>query len=148
MNLVVQPIALADANRFVVAHHHHSRHVVGHLWSVGLWSGLLELRGVAIVGRPVARALDDGLTVEVTRLATDGVRNGCSALYAACRREACRRGFQRVVTYTLASESGSSLRGAGWTPVARVRGRDWDTPARRRHRRTSTPDRIRWEAPR
>ena len=106
--------------------------------------GPLDLRGVAIVGRPVARHLDDGHTVEVTRLATDGTRNACSQLYAACRREARRRGYRRLVTYTLAAESGASLRAAGWTPVATTKGRQWDTPTRRRRQR-STPDRIRWE---
>ena len=144
--MTIEPIALSLANSFVAAWHRHSRPVVGHLWSLGLWADVLDLRGVAIVGRPVARALDDGMTVEITRLATDGTRNACSALYGACCREARRRGYRRVVTYTLATESGASLRASGFRPSAHVKGRQWDTPARRRFHRP-TPDRIRWEKP-
>ena len=142
--MTIEPIPLATANRFIRAHHRHSKPVVGHLWSLGLWAGVLDLRGVVIVGRPVARALDDGHTVEVTRLATDGTRNACSRLYGAACREARRRGYQRVITYTLATETGASVRASGFTQAATVRGRQWDTPSRRRARRTA-PDRIRWQ---
>lgn len=80
MSATIQPVALGTANRFVRAYHRHSRPVIGHLFSLGLFGDDLTLHGVAIVGRPVARALDDGRTVEVTRLATDGTRNACSRL--------------------------------------------------------------------
>lgn len=143
--MTVDHVHMDAANRFVAAHHRHSGPVVGHLWSLGLWAGPLDLRGVVIVGRPVARALDDGHTVEVTRLATDGTRNACSMLYGAACRDAKRRGYQRVVTYTLATETGASLRAAGFAPVAHVRGRPWDTPSRRRTTARPTPDRTRWE---
>ena len=141
---MIEPIRLADAQAFVIAHHRHAGPVTGHLWSLGLWAGPLDLRGVAIVGRPVARHLDDGHTVEITRLATDGTRNACSQLYAACRREARRRGYTRIITYTLTSEPGASLRASGFTRTAFTPGRQWDTPTRRRRRR-ATPDRWRWE---
>ena len=144
MRLTIQPISLAMANAYVLSHHRHSRPVVGHLYSLGAFADLLDLRGVAVVGRPVARALDDGASVEVTRVATDGTRNACSMLYGAACREARRRGFARVVTYTLATEAGASVRASGFTRVADVRGRQWDTPSRRRALRPS-PDRIRWE---
>ena len=140
----VQPVSLATANTFVHAWHRHSRPVVGHLFSLGLFGDDLALHGVAIVGRPVARALDDGATVEITRLATDGTRNACSALYGAACREARSRGFRRVITYTLASETGASLKAAGFIMTGRVRGRQWDTPRRPRKLR-DTPDRNRWE---
>ena len=139
----VQPVALSTANRFVWAWHRHSKPVIGHLWSLGLFGDDLALHGVAITGRPVARALQDGLTVEITRLATDGTRNACSRLYAASCREARRRGYRRVVTYTLATETGASVRASGFAEAAHVRGRQWDTPSRHRTRR-QTPDRIRW----
>ena len=142
--LRVQPIALRDANQFIAAHHRHARPVIAHKWSIGLWAGLLDLRGVAIVARPVSRALDDGQTVEVSRLATDGTRNACSMLYAAACREARRRGYQRVITYTLATETGASLKASGFRAVAHVKGRQWDNPSRRRKWR-ETPDRTRWE---
>ena len=146
MTLDVTLARLALANEFVAAHHRHSRPDVGCLFALAAWAGPLDLRGVAIVGRPKARGLDDGRTVEVTRVATDGTRNECSALYGACCREARRRGYRRVVTYTLATESGASLRASGFRPSAHVKGRQWDTPARRRFHRP-TPDRIRWEKP-
>ena len=142
--MIVQPVRLSTATRFVHAWHRHSRQVVGHRFSLGLFDGDLTLRGVVIVGRPVARGLDDGRTVEVTRLATDGTRNACSMLYGAACRESRRRGFARVVTYTLRSEGGASLRASGFTAVATVRGRQWDAPTRRRAPRV-VADRVRWE---
>lgn len=42
--------------------------------------------GVAIAGQPIARKLDDGLTIEVRRLCTDGTKDACSKLYGACAR--------------------------------------------------------------
>ncbi len=143
--MTIEPISLAAANSFVVAWHRHSGQVIGHLWSHGLFGADLTLHGVAIVGRPVARALDDGATVEVTRLATDGTRNACSRLYAAAVREARRRGYRRVVTYTLATETGASVRAAGFSRTAAVPGREWTTPTRPRRLRRHNPDRIRWE---
>lgn len=140
----VQPVALATANAFVHAWHRHSRPVVGHRFSLGLFDANLQLRGVAIIGRPVARHADDGATVEITRLATDGTRNACSMLYGAACREARAKGFLRVITYTLAAESGASVKAAGFVLAATVKGRQWDAPSRpRRHR--ETPDRHRWE---
>lgn len=144
MTATVQPVSLATARAFVHCYHRHSKPPVGHIYSLGLFGDDLALHGVAIAGRPVARALDDGATVEITRLATDGTRNACSRLYGAACREARRRQFRRVVTYTLASETGASLRASGFTRAAEVRGRQWDTPSRRRPRR-ETPPRVRWE---
>ena len=73
-----------------------------------------QLVGVAIVGRPVAPRLDDGLTAEITRVCTDGTRNACSLLYGACRKAAKALGYVRIFTYTLPEEGGSSLRAAGF----------------------------------
>ena len=73
-----------------------------------------KLVGVAMVGRPVARKLCDGITAEVVRVCTDGTRNACSILYAACARAAKSLGYHRILTYTLESEPGVSLRAAGW----------------------------------
>jgi len=129
----VVPLTLAEANQMVTAHHRHHRPVVGHRFSIGVQSdGVLV--GAAIVGRPVARMLDNGATAEVTRCVTDGTPNACSMLYAACWRAWRAMGGHRLITYTLATESGASLRAAGWKvlyeTVARPNG--WDTPSRRR----------------
>lgn len=102
---------------------------------------------MAVVGRPVARHNDDDWTAEVTRLAVvDGQPNACSLLYGAAWR-ACRAlGYRRLITYTLSTEPGTSLRAAGWRVVGEVRGRSWDTPTRPRVDRHPTQDKLRWEA--
>lgn len=130
--LAVVPCELAEANAFVKAHHRHHRPVVGHKFSIAIADDLAEIRGVAIVGRPVARNLDDGLTLEVTRCCTDGVPNGCSMLYAACWRAAKAMGYERLGTYILASETGTSLRAAGWSEVGRTSGGSWSRGERPR----------------
>jgi hypothetical protein len=112
MTLRVVPVTHAEANDFVRRHHRHHRPTPGAIFCVGVADD--TLRGVAIVGRPVARKLDDGRTVEINRVATDGARNACSMLLGACRRVAKAMGFARVLTYTLPSEGGASLRAAGF----------------------------------
>lgn len=74
--------------------------------------------GVVIAGHPVARRLDDGRTLELVRLTTEGSRNACSRLYGAACRAAFAMGYRRVITYTLESESGTSLRASGFRPEA------------------------------
>jgi hypothetical protein len=115
-------------------------------FALGVADGEL-LVGVATAGRPVARHLDDGLTLEVTRTCTDGRRNANSALYGAAWRVARAMGYHRLITYTQHGETGASLRAAGLTPTAVLRPRPgWDSP--RRPRTTHGVDhvrRVRWE---
>lgn len=113
MSLRVIPMRHADANEFVRLRHRHNRPTVGAIFCVGVASGG-DTVGVAIVGRPVARRLDDGKTVEILRVCTDGTRNACSILYVACRKAARALGYSRIVTYTLPHEGGGSLRAAGF----------------------------------
>lgn len=145
--LQIVPMELADANRFVAEHHRHHAPVVGHKFSLGVCDQGGDLRGVAIVGRPVARRLDGGWTLEVTRVATDGCPNACSALYSAAWRAARALGYRRLVTYTLASEPGTSLRAAGWRSIGESPGRSWSVASRPRVDRQATlgPKTI-WEA--
>ncbi len=143
--LVIVPMELVDANAFVARHHRHSRPVRGHKFSIGVADANGTVAGVAIVGRPVSRGLDDGWTLEITRVATDGTRNACSLLEGAACRAAFAIGYRRVVTYTRKSETGASLRGAGFRQVAEVRARDWSTPSRPRVRRGTLEDKWRWE---
>jgi hypothetical protein len=91
-----------------------------------------ELRGVAIVGRPVARKLDNGWTLEVNRVCTDGARNACSMLYGAAWRAAKALGFRRLITYTLPEEGGASLRATGWRLLGERGGGNWNVPTRPR----------------
>ena len=125
--LALLPITLADANAFVQQHHRHHPPVVGHKFSLAAAKGG-QVVGVAIIGRPVSRVRDDGLTLEVTRLCTDGSRNACSFLYGAAARAAFALGYRRIGTYTLPSEGGASLRAAGW----QLAGGSWSRPARHR----------------
>lgn len=145
MSLRIVPCDFDEACAFVARHHRHHRPPAGAKFAIAAADGAGAVVGVAIVGRPVARGLDDGLTLEVTRVATDGTRNACSTLYGACRRAAFALGYRRLVTYTLATEPGSSLRGAGWKVVGEVRGRSWDCPSRPRVDKHPTQAKLRWE---
>jgi hypothetical protein len=138
------PIALADANAFVAALHRHHKPVVGHKFSIGVTDGE-ALRGVVIVGRPVSRVRDDGLTLEVTRLCTDGCDNACSFLYGAAARAAFAMGYRRIGTYIRADEPGTSLVAAGWRQIAAVKGRSWDCASRPRTDKTEISDRLLFE---
>jgi len=128
------PMTRARARAFVAAHHRHSDAPVGDVFRVGLEVDG-ELVGVAIAGRPAARLIDDGTTLEITRVCVvDGVDNGCSRLYGAACRAAAALGYRRVVTYTLASERASSVRAAGFVADREVESRDsWARPKRPRH---------------
>lgn len=103
--LVVVPCELADANAFVAQHHRHSLPVVNHRFSIAATIGE-QVVGVAIVGRPLSRALQDGWTVEALRVCTDGTSNACSFLYGRAWKAARALGWRRLVTYTLAEEGG------------------------------------------
>jgi hypothetical protein len=131
MKLVHVRIDLDEANAFVEQHHRHHKPVVGHLFSIG--AALNDkIVGVVIVGRPVSRMRDDGLTAEVTRLCTDGTKNSCSFLYGAAAKAAFALGFQRIGTYILASEPGTSLTATGWRLMGERGGGSWSVPSRPR----------------
>lgn len=144
-SLSIVPVTITDACEFVAQHHRHSHVPRGGLFAVGCAQGG-EIVGVAIVGRPVARLLQDGWTVEITRCCTDGSRNACSMLCGACRRAAIALGYKRIVTYTLKNEGGASLRAAGFSVIADVRGRSWSCPSRPRVDRSPAQNKLRWEA--
>lgn len=139
-------VKLAEANEFVRALHRHHPPVVGHLFSLGAVHGE-TLCGVVIVGRPVARMRDDGVTAEVTRLCTDGTRNACSFLYGKAARAAFALGFERIGTYTLPDEGGASLRASGWKLIGERGGGEWSVPSRpRQPMQSPTSTKWLWEA--
>lgn len=123
--LEVVPLKRAEAADFVSRIHRHHPAPPGDVFRLGVADESGEIRGVAMVGRPVARHYDDGWTLEVNRVATDGCPNACSALYAAAWRAAKALGWRRLITYTLTSESGASLRGAGWRIIGERKARSW-----------------------
>lgn len=122
--LELVPITLKEANFFVQQHHRHHKPVTGHKFSVAASDGE-KIVGVAIVGRPVSRYLDDGLTLEVNRLCTDGTKNACSFLYSAAWRAARNMGYKKLITYILESENGSSLKASGWKCIGKAGGERW-----------------------
>ncbi len=144
--LTIVPVKLAESNAYIERHHRHSIPVEArrHLFSLGAALGD-EIVGVAIVARPSARALDNGITAEVARVCSTGTRNVCSFLYGACWQAARKLGYLKLVTYTLKSESGSSLKASGWRTVAEVKGRSWNGMTRPRVDKFPIQDRLRWE---
>lgn len=143
------PVRSRQAKEFVRAWHGHHAPPAGQVFAVGAADEDGTLRAVAIVGRPVARHLDDGTTLEVTCTASDGVRNANSSLYAASWRAAKALGYRRLITYTQDGESGASLRGAGWRLIAARPPRPgWHTPSRPRTAHGNDHiARFLWEAP-
>ena len=131
MSLEIRPIILKDANAYVAQYHRHNLPTNGHKWSLACYDGD-RLCGVAIAGQPVARMLDDGTTIEVRRVCTDGTYNACSKLYGACSRVAKEMGYRRIVTYTLESEPGTSLKASGWKCDGEAGGGSWNVPSRPR----------------
>lgn len=145
MRLVAYPVDLAEANAFVVLHHRHHKPVIGHKFSIG---AAIEdqIVGVVIVGRPVARMRDDGITLEVVRLATDGTKNACSFLYGCAARAAFALGYKRIGTYVLSSEPGTTLKAAGWKLIGQAGGGSWSRNIRPRVDKHPMQGKILWEA--
>ena len=137
-------VSFKEACTYVEEHHRHHKKPQG--WKFGV--SLKEdgaIVGVAFVGRPVARKLNDGLTLEVTRLCTNGTKNACSMLYGACTRAAKALGYKRMITYTLPEEGGSSLRASGWTKTGQTPGKSWSVPSRQRDDKHPLGVKDRWE---
>ena len=111
--LSIKPISLKKANEYVMNNHRHHDKVQGHKFSLSVWDGD-RLCGVAIVGHPQSRMIDNDNILEVLRLCTDGTHNACSILYARCARVGKAMGYQKIITYILESESGTSLKASGW----------------------------------
>ena len=147
--IVIVPATIREASAFVAAHHRHHRAPRGAILALACTDAgaMPDVRGVALVGRPVARHLQDGWTAEVTRLCVrDGAPKGaCSALYGAAWRAVRALGYRRLVTYTLPEEGGASLRGAGWRLIGEAGGGSWSRAARPRVDLHPTQRKLRWE---
>lgn len=145
--LVFTPITLTEAMAFVDQHHRHHKAPQGGLFAIAVSNGE-EVLGVAIVGRPVARMVDDGWTAEVTRLCTvEGAPMGiASKLYARAAQVAQLMGYRRVISYILASETGVSLKAAGWRDVGLAGGGSWSRPLRPRVDKHPIEQKRLWES--
>lgn len=146
MVLNLQPIDYQEACRFIKATHRHHLPPQGWKFGIGLNDGE-KVVGVVTVGRPIARHLDNGLTLEVTRCCTDGSKNACSMLYGAAWKVTKNLGYKKLITYTIPSESKSSLKGAGWKVLnEKAGGQSWNRSKRFRIDKTEISQRILWEA--
>lgn len=131
MTLELQPIGFDEACAYITEYHRHHTAPQGHKFSIGVNDGS-KIVGVIVIGRPVARRLDDGWTAEVTRCCTDGTPHAPSMLYAAAWRAARAMGYRRLITYTLQNEPGTSLLAANWKLVGSTSGKSWNVPSRPR----------------
>lgn len=145
MSLRIIPLGLKEANALVAQWHRHHKPVPGAKFALGVADDE-RVCGAAIVGRPVARMSDDGGTLEVNRLVTDGTRNACSKLYAAAWKAATALGYKRLITYTLPEEGGASLRASGWKCIGERGGGSWSRGSRPRVDLHPLQAKLLWEA--
>ena len=141
-----KPIGIREANQFIKLYHRHSGPVQGYKFAVSVMTDQGDVVGVGIAGRPIAQALDDRVTLEITRVCVKpGHKNVCSMIYARIRDIGKLMGYQTIITYTLSSESGASLRAIGARQVAVTRPGGWDRKSRSRaNRAIYDQPKIRW----
>tara|TARA_Y100000593_G_C4263262_1_gene313336 strand:+ start:70 stop:627 length:558 start_codon:yes stop_codon:yes gene_type:complete len=147
-SLYTRWISRDKCKEFINLHHRHIKAPQGDIFRIALYTEDDVMVGAIMVGRPVSREYDPGTVCEVNRLCVlPGIYNGCSLLYAKAARIAREWGFERIITYTLQEETGSSLRASGWVESGTVRSRvtGWHSPARKREQNTRTKAKIRWE---
>ena len=146
----IKPYTLKAANEYVKQYHRHSKTVVGCKFCIAVINQSNKVIGVAIVGRPVSRRLDDGYTGEIVRTCTEGVKNVNSFLYGACARIWKEMGGTKILTYTLETESGISLKAAGYKHIATTKpfseGKGWTTrKGREWQSKVHSLHKYRWE---
>lgn len=139
------PLTLLDANEYVRAFHRHHAPIYRDKFRIGCVDTDRDtMVGVIQVGRPVSRILDDGHTLEVVRLCTDGTKDVCSFLYSRAARISKELGYCKIIPYILNSESGVSLKAAGWTFEAYTSGGSWNRTKRPRDTSAPTVPKQRW----
>lgn len=138
----IRPITFREASEYINMHHRHHKATVGHKFSIGCYDND-RLVGVAVCGRPVSRYYDDGFTCEINRLCTDGTKNACSMLYGACCRIAKEMGYKKIITYTLKSENGASLKASNFVCEGEAGGTHW-TGKRNKKQDIPCELKIRW----
>lgn len=144
MNII--PMTIATANKFVANFHRHNKKVHGAKFAIGL-AEEGELIGVAIAGRPIARMLDNGHTIEILRVCVkEQFKNSNSKLYARIKRICQLMGYEKIITYTLNNESRSSLKAIGAKQVSETKPGEWSRSRRRRtSQRIYSQTKLRWE---
>lgn len=139
----ISPITFKAASAYINQHHRHHKASVGCKFCISVVDDNGHLHGVAVCGRPVSRHLDDGETLEINRVCTDGERNACSMLYGACCRIAKEMGYSKVITYILASENGASLKASNFICEGEAGGTHW-TGSRNRGQAIPAEMKTRW----
>lgn len=142
--LQIVPIRQGEAKAFIDQNHRHHKAPVGSIFQVAVAKDD-KIVGVAMVGRPVARNLDDGWTLEVNRLCTDGTKNACSMLYSASWRAAKNLGYKKLITYILEEETGASLYASNWKLVGQSGGGSWSRKERPRVDKHPTQIKLKFE---
>lgn len=145
MSLQLTPVSLSEANAFIKRFHRHHKSVVGHKFSIAA-SLNNKIVAIVIVGRPVSRYADNGFTLEVTRLCTDGTHNACSILYSAAWRASKAMGYKQLITYTLPSEGGASLRASNFKLIGQCGGGSWNRANRPRIDKHPLQQKLKWSA--
>jgi len=143
--LELQPVSWKEACEFIKRHHSHHKPPTGWKFGIAVNNGK-EVVGVVTVGRPVARHLDDGYTLEVNRCCTNGTPNAASMLYGAACRASFALGYKRLITYILESEKGTSLKAAGWKVIGVAGGGKWNRKTRPRIDLHPSGQKKLWEA--
>jgi len=143
--LELQPITWDEACAFIGEYHRHLKPPVGWKFGIAVNNGN-KVVGVITVGRPVSRIMDDGWTLEITRCCTDGTRNASSMLYGAAKRAAFALGYKKIITYTLRSEGGASLRASGWHLVGAAGGGTWNRKSRPRVDTHPIEQKLLWDS--
>lgn len=142
-NLEIRPIHLRQANEFVKEYHRHNIPTTGGKFAISCFDGD-RICGVAVCGRPVSRKLDNAFTLEIYRNCTDGTKNACSMLYGACLRIAKSMGYKKVITYTLESENGASLKASGFSFDGKAGGTNWSGKRKRNYYVSPQEKKNRW----
>lgn len=139
----IAPITFREASQYINEHHRHHNATIGCKFCISLIDDAKLIHGVAVCGRPVSRILDDGYTLEINRVCTDGTKNACSMLYGACIRIARIMGYKKVITYTLISENGASLKASNFVCDGEAGGTHWNG---KRNRGQAIPSemKLRW----
>ena len=146
LKLRVIACTFADACAFVKQYHRHHKPPAGHKFSLAVADDVGAIRAVCIVGRPVARGNDNGTTLELTRLASDGCPNACSCLYGGAWRAVKALGYAKLITYILDTEPGTSLKASGWRCIGERGGGSWSCKSRPRVDKHPLQKKLLWSA--
>lgn len=139
----IRPITFKTACEYVDRYHRHHKPTVGCKFCIGVFDIDGTMHGCSICGRPVSRYYDDGFTLEINRVCTDGTYNACSMLYGASCRVAKAMGYKKIITYILKSENGASLKASNFICEGEAGGTHW-TGARNKNQSIPAEMKIRW----